>query len=148
MMLTAAKCCQKKCLAPSATAFPCQFPTCMKGICQLCFSTVIMKKNQYDDIYNKDGSSVVVCSKRHYTSCVKIITDAEKKRLQDPSNRWDQDGPDGRDDPNHSELILISWLTVEGNYRKFRGSDNKGLRKTEFAIIIARIINSTSLNPV
>jgi hypothetical protein len=145
MMLTAAKCFQKKCLAPSANAFPCQFPTCQKAICQSCFTAVVLTKNQLDAFENKDGSTVVVCSKRHYNSCKKAITDLEKKQKKEPSNRWDQDGPLGRDDPNHSESIVIGWLTDEGNYRKYRGSDNKGLRKTEFAEKIAKIINCTGV---
>jgi hypothetical protein len=145
MMLTAAKCCQKKCLAPSAKSFPCQFPTCQKAICQACFTAVVLTKNQLAAFESKDGSTVVVCTKRHYNSCKKAITDLEKKMLKEPSNRWDQDGPLGRDDPNHSESIVIGWLTEEGNYRRYRGSDNKGLRKTEFAEKIAIIINSSGM---
>jgi hypothetical protein len=142
MMLTAAKCCQKKCLAPSATVFPCQFPLCQKGICQSCFTAVVLTKNQLNALVdNKDGSTLVVCSIRHCRAYEKFAITLEKKKKKETTNRWDQDSPNGPDDPNHSEFVLINWLTEEGNSRKFRGSDNKGLKKTEFAEEIAKIIN-------
>ena len=50
---------------------------------------------------------------------------------------WNKDGAGGPLDPNNSERILIDWLCTPGNYSKFRGNDNHGTRKIQYAHQIA-----------
>jgi hypothetical protein len=42
---------------------------------------------------------------------------------------WNNDGANGQGDPNTSEKILLDWLTDEGNYSKYRGKNNNGIKK-------------------
>jgi hypothetical protein len=51
----------------------------------------------------------------------------------DMRNSWDVDGLYGRDDPNTSMKILLDWWTTEGNYARYRGKNNNGKQKNEFA---------------
>jgi hypothetical protein len=57
-------------------------------------------------------------------------------------------GKNGPDDPNHSESILIAWLTTHGNYERFRGTGNNGLRKINFAGTIANSMNKAGVRKV
>jgi hypothetical protein len=50
---------------------------------------------------------------------------------------WCSDGLGGKDDPNHSMKILIDSFMKEGNYSRFRGKHNDGVRKVEFATNLA-----------
>ena len=42
------------------------------------------------------------------------------KKNRNAEYSWTNDGPDGRDDPHHSEFRLINILTTDENYNKFR----------------------------
>ena len=39
---------------------------------------------------------------------------------------WDRDGRLGESDPNTSMSILLEWWMIEGNYAKYRGTNNNG----------------------
>jgi hypothetical protein len=55
---------------------------------------------------------------------------------------WNNDGADGPGDPNTSEKILLEWLTNEGNYSKYRGKNNNGVKKIQFAQRLADMMNA------
>jgi hypothetical protein len=61
---------------------------------------------------------------------------------------WNKDGKLGPNDPNHSERILIDWLTTPGNYSMFRGNDNRGTRKRQYALLIANKIKAAGVRRV
>ena len=61
---------------------------------------------------------------------------------------WNKDGKNGPDDPNHSESILIAWLTTHRNYERFRGTGNNGLCKINFADTIANSMNKAGVRKV
>ena len=49
---------------------------------------------------------------------------------------WNRDGKNGPQDPNHSKVILIDWITTPRNYEKNCGTGNNGLKKIQFAAMI------------
>ena len=65
-----------------------------------------------------------------------------------PRMPWNKDGKLGPHDPNHSERVLIDWLTTPGNYSKFRGSNNRGTRKRQYALQIANKIKAAGVRRV
>ena len=58
---------------------------------------------------------------------------------------WNRDGKNGPQDPNHSEAILIDWITTPGNYDRYRGTGNNGLKKIQFAAMIAAKIKDAGV---
>ena len=50
---------------------------------------------------------------------------------------WTNDGPKGKDDPNHSMKHLIDWLTTGDKWVKYKGKNNNGKSKSQFAKEIA-----------
>ena len=51
------------------------------------------------------------------------------------------DGKHGPADENSSLSVLLDWWRVEGNYSKFRGDGNKGIKKRAVAAKLAATIN-------
>jgi hypothetical protein len=119
---------------------------------------------------------LVVCTKRCYTNVAKTLPSAPSTEDlpltvpahvaalaastgtphvaglgQVPANTrlaWNKDGKNGPNDPNHSEFILLAWLTTHGNYERFRGTGNNGVRKINFANTIASTINNAGVRKV
>lgn len=58
---------------------------------------------------------------------------------------WDADGATGANDPNNSISILLLWLSVASNFEKYRGKDNNGMRKIQFAAEVAALINKSGV---
>lgn len=115
-------------------AIQCAFPTCLAYRCVPCNFNFFKKREWpilHDDV---SGDVIVACSKKHYGAVL--------KNLQPNSSRipWNNDGPKGYDDPVNSESLLIEWLSTEGNYTKFRGSDNGGKTKISFCQDIANML--------
>jgi len=53
---------------------------------------------------------------------------------------WQNDGKNGDMDPNNSEAILMEWISIEGNYDLYRGSQN-GKKKDEICAQVADKMN-------
>ena len=58
---------------------------------------------------------------------------------------WTNAGPKGKDDLNHSMKHLIDQLTTGDNWIKYKGKNNNGKSKSQFAKEIASFINSTGV---
>jgi hypothetical protein len=69
-------------------------------------------------------------------------------KVKSQTNRrpgWSEDGCDGPNDPRSSERILMDWILTPGNCSKFRGKDNNGTRKTQYAQTVAALINKENV---
>jgi hypothetical protein len=62
---------------------------------------------------------------------------------QSSRTNWTSDGKNGPTDPTTLMKILLDWILTEGNYSRYRGKNNDGARKVEFANKIARLMNET-----
>jgi hypothetical protein len=69
---------------------------------------------------------------RCYQSVIRALSGNDSSR-----GKWDKDGKNGVDDPHTSIHILLGWITTQGNYSKYCGKDNNGVRKQHFATILA-----------
>ena len=61
--------------------------------------------------------------------------------LENRKPLWNEDAAGGRDDPRTSERILMDWILTPGNYSKYRGKNNDGVKKSQFALQVAGLIN-------
>lgn len=126
--------CTKRSCKSGGVAMKCSFPTCLEYRCVPC-NTQFFGKKEWPLLYEEDsGDMVVVCTKKHYATVVKNLG-SSSQRLP-----WNADGPKGYDDPVNSELLLVEWLCEEGNYAKYRGSDNGGKSKISFCQDIANML--------
>jgi hypothetical protein len=77
------------------------------------------------------------------------------KALNGPSDStrgsWTNDGLGGVNDPTKSMKILLDWILEEGNYSRYRGKDNNGVKKNQFASALcekmALLTNSKNRTP-
>jgi hypothetical protein len=51
--------------------------------------------------------------------------------------KWNADSKNGPDDGHMSMKILLDWMLEEGNYSRYCGKDNNGVRKQLFASLLA-----------
>jgi hypothetical protein len=61
----------------------------------------------------------------------------EKMWKEERVGKWNGDGKNGLDDPHTSMRILLDWWTTEGNYSRFCGKHNDGIKKIQFASSLA-----------
>ena len=85
-----------------------------------------------------------MCTKACYKKLIQhgsIILSTEGKL---PDHAWDKDGKGGPDDLCNSLSVLIQWWTTEGCYSKYRGANNKGIKKKDVAEKFATEMNKVS----
>jgi hypothetical protein len=97
-----------------------------------CFEKLILERH---NLASLDGDGfVVACTNKCYHKIEKDSDDSH-------TYAWNKDGKEGPNDPNNSEALLLKWLMTPGNYNRYRGKDNAGKRKIQFANEIAKIMN-------
>jgi hypothetical protein len=66
----------------------------------------------------------------------------------DASNgKWNPDGKNGSEDKHSTSMkILLNWMLSEGNYSKYCGKDNNGIRKQHFASLLAEQMKAETLS--
>ena len=102
--------------------------------------------------YNIKDYTKGACTKNCYTRAK-----VQFGRSSDPANSaipWNKDGPNGKDDNENSESVLLAWLCEGDNYSKYRGDvspsngGNGGKTKSWFAGKIAeKIANKGIVKP-
>jgi hypothetical protein len=124
------RCNVRGCRVKGADKLVCAAKGCEKKVHLMCYQGLILrtKTGSLEPLPN----NVVVCTKGCYQATVKAMSGAEPGR-----GKWNSDGKNGVDDPNTSMQILLDWMTTEGNYSKYCGKDNNGIRKQHFATILA-----------
>jgi hypothetical protein len=104
----------------------CAAEGCRKKVHLGCYQGIILKNK-------KDGTELAIlpnngvcCTKGCYNTICKSGRDSNR-------GTWDSDGKNGPEDPNTSMKILLDWMTTEGNYSKFCGKNNHGVKKMQYA---------------
>jgi hypothetical protein len=107
---------------PDIPKIECFAPGCDRFFHSYCYDLGVLRKNyleHFDPSNSEDPFSKIACTKdchkkafRHYAN---LSANPEDRNIP-----WNRDGRHGKDDPNNSENILISWLRHPGNYSKFR----------------------------
>ena len=114
---------------------PCSNSVCNKYSHFVCFQNKYQSQDWFKNI-EPSHELKVFCNKTCYTKARKEAN----IRLQ-----WDKDGKDGLEDPNNSMRILIEWLTTGSNWLKYKGKNNNGKSKMQYAKIIASLINKAKV---
>ncbi len=109
----------------------CAAEGCDKTAHMMCYQGFVLKKhNELETL----PPGQVACTKKCHLKAFKAAKTAGKD--PDGGNRkgdWDCDGLNGLDDPKTSVKILLDWWMAEGNYSKFRGKNNQGIKEKQFA---------------
>ena len=105
---------------------------------KVCHYTCFVKK-----YHKQDWFKTIEDASKELVFCNKTCFKQAKKNNTRPL--WTNDGPKGKDDPNHSMKHLIDWLTTGDNWIKYKGKNNSGKSKSQFAKEIALFINSTGV---
>ena len=100
-----------------------------------CFQKLVLERYGLTAVDGPEGEELVACTKKHSLavareSCIPI---------NDQNIRWDRDGKEGPQDPNHSEATIIEWLQTKDNNENYRNGD-RGKTKQQHAAEIAAII--------
>lgn len=133
MAMTTGKCNIRGCclLDDAYPRFTCSAPNCNKTGHLPCFFKTVLTTPKGDVMPNlPDGK--IACTKTCYTAITKALSGASESGR----GMWNSDGLLGKDDKNTSMKILLDWMLEEGNYGRYRGKDNKGKRKQEYATML------------
>ena len=117
-----ALCKRRGCRSPHPV-FPCV--VCGKPFHEECYLTHVLKK-QGGSFLEPLAPGLVACTKACHS---KALTKGNRNRRLD----WGSDGALGLTDPRNSERILLDWMCKEGNCSRFRGKNNRGVTKMQFA---------------
>ncbi|KAL7463808.1 hypothetical protein ACHAXS_004163 [Conticribra weissflogii] len=131
------KCAIKACPKYSAGAekVMCTRNGCGRIIHQLCSDRLVITQHK---LFPLEGC--YFCTKSCYG---KFERDTLSVRLT-----WENDGKNGRNDPNTSANLLVNWLANQNNYNLWRGDtsgERMGLTKTEIATNLAKMLNDSGV---
>jgi hypothetical protein len=119
------KCVRRGCRETAEAMCVCANVHCGRSIHYACYLQVVAEN---DPLPN----NMIVCTVKCYQKMA--------ANIRKPS--WNNDGAKGLGDPITSERILLDWLTAEGNYSKYRGKNNNGIKKIQFAQQLAETMNA------
>jgi hypothetical protein len=119
---------------------------CGKRIHFCCYETTVLAKHRKEPLDNdvpeeERDVCLVVCTKKCYEKAEK----ARNGAATGTALLWSKDGRQGPNDPMNSEAILIQWLATPGNYSRYKGKNNYGKKKIQFADDIAKRINDAGV---
>jgi len=128
-----ARCNIRGCRLRGADLVQCAAEGCSKLVHLMCFQGIILqaaKGNPLPDL--PDGK--ITCTKACYTKTTKALVSGQVSGVGDVTRgTWTTDGKFGPKDPKTSMKILLDWLLHEGNYTRYCGKDNNGVKKQDFA---------------
>jgi hypothetical protein len=133
------KCCRLEGRAPF---IDCSASNCTKKVHYMCYQVLIV--NKHSDIGATLPSSKGACTKKCHQKAAKELAGSGDETSGSRKGNWDSDGKNGPDDPNTSMKLLIEWWMTEGNYSKFCGKHNNGIKKIQFCETLAQKIREST----
>ena len=140
---TGNKCCYRSCRVSGAQLIECAASECTKKVHLMCYQGLLLKK--YRDLVALAAGKVACTKKCHQKAVKEAAGGGDDADGGGRKGNWDCDGKNGPDDPKTSVQILIDWWTTEGNYSKFCGKNNNGIKKTQFCAQLAQKMSSETL---
>lgn len=128
------KCCFRSCKVKGAQKLPCSSADCNKLVHLMCYQGLLLNKHKLSPLANGG----VACTKKCHEKAVKELSGGGDDQEGGRKGNWDSDGLNGPDDKNTSMKILLDWWMTEGNYAKFCGKHNDGIKKKEFCASLAQ----------
>jgi hypothetical protein len=141
----AVKCCYRSCKVNGAELLTCSAKGCDKQVHLICFHGYLLGKHKE---LQRLPSGKVACTKKCHAKVVKEFAGVSDDA--DGGNRkgnWDSDGKKGADDPHTSVKILLDWWMAQGNYNKYCGKNNNGLKKIQFCNQLAEKMTRETTTP-
>jgi hypothetical protein len=133
------KCTFRSCKVVGAELVVCAASGCEKKVHMMCYQGLILQK--FENLAALPPGKVA-CTKKCHTKALKEASgggdgaDGGGRR-----GNWDCDGLNGPDDPKTSVKILLDWWMTEGNYNRFCGKNNQGLKKIQFCNQLAEVMS-------
>ena len=109
----------------------------------LCYQGFLLKK--FKDLQPLAPGKVSCTKKCHQKAIKEASGGGDDVEGGGRKGNWDCDGKNGPDDPKTSVKILIDWWTTEGNYSKFCGKNNNGIKKSQFCAQLAQKMSNETL---
>eukprot|EP00977_Amphora_coffeiformis_P025485 scaffold20183_cov123-Amphora_coffeaeformis.AAC.1 len=131
----AAVCAKRGCKPEDSEGFRlqlCANPSCGRAIHVECYEAEYILCKGFAPLPN----NAIICTKK----CHAKVMLASKTR---PG--WKSDEANGPEDPISSMHILLDWILSPGNYSKFRGKNNNGTTKNQYAQMLANHMNSAGV---
>ena len=130
---------KRKCSVRGCRKYPliqtldtCAFEGCDKQVHFICYTNVVAKSKKIKEAHEE----LVFCTVDHQ---LKFDRETSVNNLT-----WTNDGRDGKNDPNTSEALLLSWLDCAENLNKYR-SPTGGKRKIDVCNEIANYLNNNGV---
>ena len=145
------KCSHRSCVFRSKQGtiakYKCWVSDCDKEIHYECYRGLVLARNKIahfctDDI---DYLTAVVCGKKHHDKAFRSFTLSGADQDGAQNIPWNKDGKNGKDDPNHSESIVIEWLSNQRNFQRFKGDDVNGKKKIAVCAELSDILKARGI---
>ena len=119
---------------------PCGSNTCPKHMHELCYRNLCKR---YLLPFLPAGENIA-CTKKCYEKIKRQIKDRAAEVDQNNNLPWERDGKLGVEDYNNSLQVLMDWWTTPGQYAKYRGKNNKGVKKISICGFLATKMSAVS----
>ena len=123
------RCSIKKCPIRNVVKYRCSNESCDRTAHLTCYTGLILGK--HPDLKPLPENLIAHCKKCHNEIWKRLNPGSGNDK--DGRATWDCDGKNGKEDPHTSTKILIDWWTEQGNYEKYRGKNNNGTKKVQYA---------------
>jgi hypothetical protein len=134
------RCSVRNCKVQNAEKIQCSGADCRRFAHMICYQGSILMK---DSNQRPLPAGCVACCKRCNERANKVILGEEEEMNK---RKWESDGKNGANDPHTSMKILLDWWLEEGNYSKFCGKNNEGVKKTQFAARLANKMTAETMS--
>ena len=114
---------------------------CLRVIHESCYMVVTQSNKDMDLL----PAGMVVCTKKGYKNYLKGIERSAMFSGGFIYMMWDRDGRLGVSDPSTPMSIFLEWWMSEGNYAKYRGTNNNSETKKNVAFKLAIACSKVSM---
>jgi hypothetical protein len=126
------RCCFRSCTVRGAEKHRCAASDCGKECHVMCYQGFVLNKYNLPPLVQFN----VACTKSGYSKAQKELAGSDD--LEGPRRgNWDGDGKAGVENVHTSMKILLDWWMKQGNYSKFCGKHNGGVRKKDVCQALA-----------
>jgi hypothetical protein len=126
------KCSVRGCKGFASILLNCDCDTCGKNVHMECYQDFVLKQKKGGFLVHLPDAKVA-CTKICYQAVLKSVSSA----LESGRGTWNSDGRQGPNDPHTSMKMLLDWILEEGNYSRYRGKSNNGVKKQHVCTMLA-----------
>ena len=132
------KCSYRSCKVTGAELHKCSASDCTKKVHVICYQGFLL--NKHEDLTALPPGKCA-CTKKCHTKIVKELSGGgNEPGGGNRQGNWDCDQKEGS--TKTSVGILIEWWMIEGNYSKYCGKNNNGVKKIQFCDQLAQKMNA------